>query len=67
MGRLSYMSGWNHFMGKLCDFKECYPVQTAEYAVAQGIDHEPAFNWWARHTLKKRDHIISLVEEQKIK
>ena len=30
---------------KLRDFKECYPVQTAEYAVAQGIDHEPAFNW----------------------
>ena len=30
---------------KLADMKECYPVQTAEYAVAQGIDHEPAFNY----------------------
>ena len=30
---------------KLSDLKESHPVQTAEYAVAQGIDHEPAFNW----------------------
>ena len=52
---------------KLHDFKECYPVQTAEYAVAQGIDHEPAFNWWVKHTLKKRDRIISLVERRKTK
>jgi len=49
---------------KLSDFKECYPVQTAEYAVAQGIDHEPAFNWWVRPTLKKRDRIISLVKKR---
>ena len=46
---------------KLSDFKECYPVQTAEYAVAQGIDQEPAFNWWVRPILKKRDHITLLV------
>jgi hypothetical protein len=26
-----------------------------------GIDHEPAFNWWVTHVLKKRDCIISLV------
>ena len=24
-----------------------------------GIDHEPAFNWWVPHILKKRDRIIS--------
>eukprot|EP00804_Cyclotella_cryptica_P002927 CCRYP_013278-RA/>CCRYP_013278-RA protein AED:0.25 eAED:0.29 QI:0/0/0/1/1/1/2/0/233 len=30
---------------KLSDLKESHPVQTAEYAAAQGIDHEPAFNW----------------------
>ena len=52
---------------KLHDFKECYPVQTAEYAVAQGIDHEPAFNWWVKHTLKKRDRIISLVDRRQTK
>ena len=26
--------------------------------MAQGIDHEPAFAWWAPHVLKKRDRII---------
>ena len=49
---------------KLSDLKESHPVQTAEYAAAQGIDHEPAFNWWVRHVLKKRDRIISLVKRR---
>jgi hypothetical protein len=29
--------------------------------MSQGIDHEPAFNWWVPHVLKKHDQIISLV------
>ena len=49
---------------KLSDLKECYPVQTAEYAVNQGIDHEPAFNYWVPQTLKKRNRIISLVKKR---
>ena len=32
-------------MGDLFDSKKSYPVQTAEFAVAQEIDHEPACNW----------------------
>ena len=32
----------------LKDLKEAYPVAVAEYAVAQGIANEPAFNWWVR-------------------
>ena len=48
---------------KLSDFKECYPVQTAEYAATNDIDTEPAFNYWVPHTLKKRDSIISLVKK----
>ena len=39
---------------KLSDLKECYPVETTEFSVAQGIDHEPACNWWGSHTLKNR-------------
>ena len=31
---------------KISDFKECYPVQTAEYDVTNDIDTEPAFNYW---------------------
>jgi hypothetical protein len=45
----------------LANLKESHPLETAEYAVTQGIDHEPAFNWWVPHVLKKRDRIISLV------
>ena len=26
-----------------------------------GIDHEPAFNWWVPHVLRKCDRIISAV------
>ena len=46
---------------KLSDLKESYPVEIAEYAMAQGIDHEPAFAWWVPHTLRKRDRIIAAV------
>jgi hypothetical protein len=45
----------------LADLKESHPLDTTKYAVTQGIDHEPAFNWWVPHILKKRDRIISLV------
>ena len=49
---------------KICDFKEFYPVQTAEYIATNDIDTEPAFNYWVPHTLKKRDNIISLVKKR---
>ena len=51
-------------MEQLSDLKELHPVQTAEYAVAQGIDHEPAFNWWVSHVLKNRDIIIMQVKHR---
>ena len=44
---------------KLSDLKECYPVETAEYEVLQKFDHEPNFNWWVNHMLRKQDRIIS--------
>ena len=46
------------------DLKESPPVQVAEYAKTHKIDHEPAFNWWVPHVLKKRDMIISLVKRR---
>ena len=49
---------------KLSKLKESHPVQTAEFAVVQGIDHEPAFNWWVMHVLKKRDRMIASVRNQ---
>jgi hypothetical protein len=48
----------------LADLKESHPIETAEYAVTKGINHEPAFNWWVPHVLKKLDRIISLVRKR---
>jgi hypothetical protein len=45
----------------LANLKESHPIETAEYAVTKGLDHEPAFNWWVPHVLKKCNQIISLV------
>ena len=35
------------------------PVEVSEFAVARGVDHEPAFRWWVPYTLRCRDRIIS--------
>ena len=37
------------------------PIEVAEYATTIGLANEPDFLWWVPYTLKKRDHIISLV------
>ena len=39
-------------------------MQTTKFDVAQGIDHEPAFNWWVKHVLKKIDRIFSNIRKQ---
>ena len=44
--------------------KESYPIEVAEYAVARGVDHEPAFAWWVPWTLKKRNRIIAAVNKR---
>jgi hypothetical protein len=48
----------------LANLKDSHPLETAEYAVTQSIDHKPAFNWWIPHVLKKCDRIISLVHKR---
>ena len=53
-------TSWEH----LRDLKESHPVETAEFAVAHAIDHEPAFNWWVPHVLRKRESIIALVKKR---
>jgi hypothetical protein len=45
----------------LKDIKESNPLQVAEYAVANKIAEEPAFAWWVRKYLRKRDRIIKKV------
>jgi hypothetical protein len=41
--------------------KEQCPVEVAEYAILHSLDKEPAFTWWVKWTLEKRDHIIAAV------
>ena len=46
---------------KLSDLKESHTIETDDYAVAQVIEGEPAFNYWVPHVIKKSANIISLV------
>jgi hypothetical protein len=41
--------------------KESNPTKVAEYAVAQGIDKEPAFAWWVPFFMKRRDLYVKAV------
>ena len=53
-----YRDGSEHWV-PLKLMKERFPIETAEYATASGIDDEPAFAYWVPVTLKQRDRIIS--------
>ena len=46
----------------LKDMKASYPVQVAEYAVANNIEDKPALAWWSKVVLRKRNRIISKVK-----
>jgi hypothetical protein len=48
----------------LKDLKESNPLQVAEYAVSNNIASEPAFVWWVKDVLRKRDRIISKVKSK---
>ena len=49
---------------KLKDLKQSNPVELAEYAIANGIQEEPAFKWWVKQVLKKREQIIMKVKSK---
>jgi Reverse transcriptase (RNA-dependent DNA polymerase) len=51
----------------LKDLKESYPVEIAEYSVANRISEEPAFAWWVPYVLRKRNCIISKVKQSRSK
>ena len=48
----------------LKDIKDSYPLEIAEYAVANQIQEEPAFKWWVGDVLCTRNHIIGKNEKQ---
>ena len=50
------------FWVSLADIKDSYPVQVADYAVANMLTQEPAFRWWVPFVLKKRARILNKVK-----
>jgi hypothetical protein len=48
----------------LKDMKHSYPVQVANYAIANKINDEPAFAWWVPHVFKKCDCILSKIKSK---
>jgi hypothetical protein len=48
----------------LKDMKDSFPVEVAEYAMVNKIIEEPAFAWWAKQVLRKRDRIIKKVKSR---
>ena len=39
----------------------------AEYTIENIISEEPAFTWWTKHVLNKRDQIISRMQRYWVK
>jgi hypothetical protein len=48
----------------LSELKASNPVKVAEYAVANQIVEEPAFAWWVKDVLRRRNQIISKVKSR---
>ena len=51
----------------LYQVKDANPIKLAEYAISHGIQNEPAFNWWVRQILRKRDRIISKMKSRRLR
>ena len=49
---------------RLVGLKQSYPLELAEYAIAQGIDGTPAFSWWVPYVLRKRKRILAAVQSR---
>ena len=49
--------------GKLSDLKGSHPIECAEYAVSQGIQNEPDFNWWVKN--KKGAYYFNCQEKER--
>jgi hypothetical protein len=48
----------------LKDMKQSYPIQVAEYSIANCIDDKAAFAWWVKTLLKKRDRVLAKVKSK---
>jgi hypothetical protein len=48
----------------LAELKDSNPLELAEYGVVNGIQDEPAFNWWVKDIMRVRTSIISKVKSR---
>jgi hypothetical protein len=48
----------------LRELKHSEPVKLAEYVVGNKIEEEPAFAWWVKPVLRKRNRIIRWVKSR---
>lgn len=48
----------------LKDLKDSHPIKLAECAVMNELQEEPAFAWWVKCTLKKRESIMKKVKSK---
>ena len=48
----------------LSKVKDSNPVDVAEYAIQNRIDHEPAFDWWCRELVKKKQRLVMAVKRR---
>ena len=46
------------------DAKDSFPVEVAEFAVANRIANEPAFTWWVPFMIKKKSRIIARIKSK---
>ena len=66
LSKIIFCQGKDYRMSheNLSNLKELFSVWVAEYAVAQGIDYKPAFNWWIKHIFKVREIMLSLGDDK---
>jgi hypothetical protein len=60
---IEWKDGSNDWIS-LTDLKESNPLEVAEYAVANKIDHEPVFAWWINQVLRHRHRIIAKTQNK---
>jgi len=44
------------------DLKESFPIEVADYAIANNIHVESAFSWWVKNVLRRRKKVIASSE-----
>ena len=51
---------WEQMVG----IKQAYPLEVAEYAIAQGINETRAFAWWVPYVLRKKKRMFANMRSQ---